>query len=729
MKRVVYTCLVACFSGCNPSNHHDPVTVVDAAPEASVAIEVVADASPAPTETWQDAMREERWSDALALMGPLKSDDSAQAKFARARAAVESADTAQALAAMEGLEVALPLLSLDIARLRARAKATSGPFAEAGDWFASKPSAADQLDAARAYEKAKDASKARSSVARVIAANKHRTLTSFERRQEADARAVRLRVRSAIDGDAIADAKWLYLHAPDLAAAADATPVIDTSHARFTSAELIGRANVLADATMLDEAVKTLDEALGNAPRDQYRHEKAVLLMRARGGYTQAASLFFEVYKSTSHADDLVSSARALSRDNKDDDAIARYDAAVKLSVHSPQADDASFLAARLVMLHGRWADACKRLDDYVANYSHEKKEASRLRAIAHWENGDTKLARKLLEEAAGAEADPIASARLSVLSAAAAYADGDKVHAIARWTEIAHSFPLTWPALTARAHLLAVAAPLPTMIDPDASATSAAMTVVLPPPVGTLHEVGLDDDAEVALRARETGVSSAWPTRSDEGLCRAYGQIDRAQRRFQISNTVPKVTLANAPSDATRWAWECVYPAPFSRLISRLEHDEMLPTGLVHAVMRQESGFDADAVSPARAIGLMQLLPETATSIALEIWGKPVTGDDLAVPSVNIRFGARYLRNVLARVRSVPLAVASYNAGPDAIQRWTTGMSPASLSHIELDAFVEAIPFLETRGYVAKVMGSMARYGYLAHGEEGVPKIDLPLP
>ena len=120
-----------------------------------------------------------------------------------------------------------------------------------------------------------------------------------------------------------------------------------------------------------------------------------------------------------------------------------------------------------------------------------------------------------------------------------------------------------------------------------------------------------------------------------------------------------------------------------------------------------------------------MQLMPETAATLALELDMLP-NDDALFVPSVNVRFGARYLRNMIARLRSVPLSVAAYNAGPEAIERWLTGMTPSTGAKIQLDAFVEAIPYAETRLYVVKVMSSMARYGYLAAGDAGVPVLDL---
>jgi soluble lytic murein transglycosylase len=138
---------------------------------------------------------------------------------------------------------------------------------------------------------------------------------------------------------------------------------------------------------------------------------------------------------------------------------------------------------------------------------------------------------------------------------------------------------------------------------------------------------------------------------------------------------------------------------------------------------MRQESAFDPEVVSPARAVGLMQILPETARATAK---AADISHDDtkLTIPAQSIRLGSLYLREMLDKLGdNVPLAVAAYNAGPEAIQRW--------LAHAKgetLDVFVEAIPFLETRGYVVRVLGNLARYGYLDRGEAGVPGIDLDL-
>lgn len=139
---------------------------------------------------------------------------------------------------------------------------------------------------------------------------------------------------------------------------------------------------------------------------------------------------------------------------------------------------------------------------------------------------------------------------------------------------------------------------------------------------------------------------------------------------------------------------------------------------------MRQESGYDPDAMSPAHAVGLMQLLPETARPVAEEL-ALPHDDARLTSPTYAIRVGARELRKLLDELHGdVPLAVAAYNAGAESVQRWVS-RAPG----MQLDTFVERIPFKETRDYVGRVMGNLARYGYLAQGEAGVPCIDLDLP
>lgn len=114
-----------------------------------------------------------------------------------------------------------------------------------------------------------------------------------------------------------------------------------------------------------------------------------------------------------------------------------------------------------------------------------------------------------------------------------------------------------------------------------------------------------------------------------------------------------------------------------------RAARSEKIDVHLLRAVAWTESRGRADAVSPKGALGVMQLMPGTAAELGV---------DPLDVDS-NISGGARYLARQLTRFQSVPLALAAYNAGPGAVQRW--GGIP---------------PYAETKAYVASIMARWTR-------------------
>jgi soluble lytic murein transglycosylase len=178
------------------------------------------------------------------------------------------------------------------------------------------------------------------------------------------------------------------------------------------------------------------------------------------------------------------------------------------------------------------------------------------------------------------------------------------------------------------------------------------------------------------------------------------------------------------APSERERWAWECVYPAPFASGVRALEEEQALPRGLVYAVMRQESAFDPLIVSPASAVGLMQLMPATAKQAAVEL-SLPFDEGRLTEPDVNLRLGAFYIGKLLRMFQgSVALAAAAYNAGPRVVSRWLE-----SSEGRDLDLWVARIPFDETRNYVAHVVQNLARYQWLEGGDAAVTPVALAIP
>jgi soluble lytic murein transglycosylase len=653
-------------------------------------------------------------------------------RYARARVALARGDGASALPLLEGLEAGLPLLADDLAHRRAEAMLVAGPYADAGVWFAARPAASSQLDAARAFERAKDPKRARAAADRVLASDK-RSLA-----QEGEARALRVRIADPVGDPERADARWLATLGAATAAASSADALalvarLDPAHS-LTAQELMLRARTLSDAGRLDDALHAIDlaggapgaEKLSNLDRARAR---GTALYHARGHGSEAAKVLTECAGAggPNAAEDAFHAARALSRADRDDEAIRGYEDVERRFPKTRWAEQAAFFVPYLRMLHGEWRECAHGFDAYLAAHAsgEDAPDARRDGALCKLLLGETKRARVAFERLTDDERDPVASGRMANMAALAALRDGDRTHALALWTQVAREHPLTWPALVARAHLAEAGSPLPPAIDPAEVTTDPPppLAPVLPPPADTLHRLGFDADAEAAVRERESAVTSGAGARSAEALCAAYGELGRARRRFQISQALPSTLLAAAPGARTRWAWECAFPSPYGGPVHAAEAADHLPPGLVWAVMRQESGFDPAAVSPARAVGLMQLLPESARPVAEEL-ALPHDDARLTSPPYAVRVGAHELRRLLTRFHdAVPLAVAAYNGGAESVDRWLS-RAPG----MQLDTFVERIPFKETREYVARVMGNLARYAYLADGERGVPAIELEL-
>jgi len=145
-------------------------------------------------------------------------------------------------------------------------------------------------------------------------------------------------------------------------------------------------------------------------------------------------------------------------------------------------------------------------------------------------------------------------------------------------------------------------------------------------------------------------------------------------------------------------------YPLEYEHIIRGHASNHDLDPALVAAVVYVESRFDPNARSGAGAIGLMQLLPDTAKGIALRTGGDGFVVADLRDPEINIRYGTWYLDHLRERYGDLKLALAAYHAGPGSVDHWREeGLG---------------IPFAETRNYVAEVERMQGMYAD-AYGHE----------
>ena len=138
----------------------------------------------------------------------------------------------------------------------------------------------------------------------------------------------------------------------------------------------------------------------------------------------------------------------------------------------------------------------------------------------------------------------------------------------------------------------------------------------------------------------------------------------------------------------------------------------------LALGLIRQESNFNTEAMSPVGARGLMQLMPATAQAVAHRLGDGTLNITALSTdPAYNMRLGTAYLGGLLDQFGgSMPFAVASYNAGPGRVADWVAANgNPAAASGVDMVDWIELIPFSETRNYVQRVVENVVVYRALA--------------
>jgi peptidoglycan lytic transglycosylase len=161
----------------------------------------------------------------------------------------------------------------------------------------------------------------------------------------------------------------------------------------------------------------------------------------------------------------------------------------------------------------------------------------------------------------------------------------------------------------------------------------------------------------------------------------------------------------------------EIALPLRHEDIIRQQARDKGLDPALIAGVIYAESHFIDGRTSSAGAEGLMQLTPATAQYIANKSGGTAFRVSDLGTAQVNIAYGAFYLRYLMQRYGSdVPLVLAAYNAGEGNVDKW---IAQARAKDKALD--IGAIPFGETRSYVAKVLDARRQYRAQYRSELGL--------
>jgi len=220
-----------------------------------------------------------------------------------------------------------------------------------------------------------------------------------------------------------------------------------------------------------------------------------------------------------------------------------------------------------------------------------------------------------------------------------------------------------------------------------------------------------------------------AWGTSTALTATRAWLLNRTGELRPAISlmrRTYPQFLAAGGESMPPE-VLSIVFPLQYWSLISKYAAAHTLDPYLVAALIAQESTFDKDIVSSAKAIGLMQIMPTTGRRWARRLGIRNFSTRRLTVAEINVRIGTAYFADLMKQFGSEHAALAAYNAGESRVVRWQR-----ERPGVPRDEFIDDIPFPETQNYVRRILGTAEDYRRLYGTREkpaGPPRAAQPKP
>jgi len=504
--------------------------------------------------------------------------------------------------------------------------------------------------------------------------------------------------------------------------------MLDLGGTPLDAADRIARARMLTTAHLWDQAVAELAlvPATGLSTSLTYQREYwlGTTLFQMRRRYGDAAKLLLGVYQKLDSAEAMFHGARALSRADKDDEAITWYRKVVATYPRTAWAEEAQFLSGWLEFNRGRYKEAIKPLEDSLAKYPKSKwtDDALWFLGMSHYFLGEWDKAR----------------ARLATLAKFGGSLEGGKgTYWLARiderlnkaadaesgYRETITRHPFSWYALLARSRLaargikvgpFAVDAPRPRGPALAAEVNEALAGDELIRRVDELITAGLGTDAGDELARSERAFLKRHDHRDAFAMMLdRYRKAGNFNRPWMLAVSYHGGALDSPPrEDAKRW-WENAFPRAFSELIDKHGHLGKNPDGYLHSIMRKESGFDPHVLSYADAQGLLQMIPATTIRVAKEL-KLPYDPGKLYEPEYNVMTGSWYIGHLLQKFKGqIPFGAGSFNSGPRPVMKWLDQYGDR-----EIDEMVELVPYTQTREYMKKVTENYARYRYLYANE-----------
>jgi soluble lytic murein transglycosylase len=486
------------------------------------------------------------------------------------------------------------------------------------------------------------------------------------------------------------------------------------------------RAETLTRDKHWDLALDELAKLPADLPRPlavERDYQIGMTKFNMRRDYPKAAALLLAVAPELTGekaASALFHGTRALSRVDRDDEAIAGYKQLVARYPRSRFAAEAQFLSGWLDYNRGRFRESLPALKTTLERYGQSgfADDAAWCVAFAHFLLGELPEATAALNvyarlPASGMTADE-RSSRVAYWRARIEAKAGHADAAIAGYRDVNRRWPFTFYGVAARARLAEVGQPaaveLPRAVAalPDAGKRAAADPTLAR--ADELAGAGLDVEAGWELQRDEKGVlhrlGEASGTRV---LLDRYARWKAFHRAYELAENQHGGALGTTPEGAARLWWEAAYPRAYRELVEKYGPPAGNPELFLYAIMRKESGFSPWDVSYADARGLLQMIPPTSANVA-ESLGIDFAPDELYDPDMNVRLGASYIGGLAKKFGGqIPLVAGAYNAGPKAMAKWCD-----QHGRFPMDEFVELIAFTQTREYAKRVVGIYARYRYL---------------
>jgi soluble lytic murein transglycosylase len=388
--------------------------------------------------------------------------------------------------------------------------------------------------------------------------------------------------------------------------------------------------------------------------------------------------------------DALYNLARDLDKQNRDAEAVARYRQIVSLFPRSQYAAEASYNLGWQAYLAKNYAEAARLLEQHLATYRYpetkfigeaafwagkaEERLGNKARALALYETVNERYRYGYHGYIAGIRAEKLRKADSSLKpEQARSGSDLERIRSNVTYIE---------------------------RVEETASGEESDRVAR----ADDFELIGLGDLAVKELNAAIEGVPTS--PKLNLRLAQLYSRRgENFQATLVLRKGYPDI-YSYRESDVPREAWEIMFPMigwnTIKQEAKRYGVDPYIAAGLI----RQESVFNPNAISRVGARGLMQVMPATGQQISRKQGTGAITTADLYNPTINIKLGMSYLAQMLGQFGRIEYAAAAYNAGPGRARAWL-----AERGGLDIEEWIEAIPFTETRGYVQGVLRYAANY------------------